>query len=123
MLIRGKITNPNNRALLNLSFEEEKKFNKPYIAFEWVAEKYKENKKEYGELLYEAETIKFIDTDVFRQAALSFLSTGEYCSYDEEFDNKQFNLWWDRETYRCKNGMTAWAKIDMDRDWETHQCQ
>ena len=122
MKIRGKITNSDNLDLLNLTLEEEKKFNKPYIAIEWVANRYKENKEKYGQYLYEAETIKFIDTDVFRQAALRYLDTGEYCHLDEEFDNKQFNIWWDRETYRCVHGMTAWARIDEKGNYGLVHC-
>ena len=45
MKVRGKITNTDNINLLNLTLNEEKKFNKPYIAIEWVAKRYKNNKK------------------------------------------------------------------------------
>lgn len=122
MIIRGKVTSTNNRALLNFSFEEEKRFNKPYLMFEWVAKRYKENKEKYGEFLYEAETIQFIDTDVFRQAALNYLETGEYCPYDPIYDKRQYELWWDREEHRCKYGMTAYCRVDDEGNYKLLHC-
>lgn len=122
MIIRGNVTYKENRALLHLPFEDEKRFNNPSIMFEWVAKRYRDNKEEYGNYLYEAETIKFIDTDVFRQAALSYLSTGEYCPFDPVYDEKQYNLWWDREEHRCKYGMTAYCRIDEEGNYGLVHC-
>lgn len=122
MKLYGKITNPDNAALLNESFEYEKKFNQPHVAFEWVAERYRKNKELYGKYLYEAETINFIDTDVFRQSALAYLDTGEYCPYDSEYSSRLYNLWWDREEYRCKHGMTAYCRIDADGNYGLVHC-
>jgi hypothetical protein len=112
MNVYGKITNKANVKLLQSSFEEERKFNNPLIAYKWIAKRYEENYHKYGMYLYEAEKINFIDTDVFRQAALHFKEHGCYTFYDFDMDAALYNAFWDREEYRRRNGMTAWARID-----------
>jgi hypothetical protein len=110
----GNIGLQENIDILNLSFEDEKKFNNPTIGFTWVKERYQENKERYGRYLYEAEKIQFIDTDVFRQSAIHFEEYGKYTLYDPDYDMRQYNEFWDREEYRRLNGMTAYAGLEED---------
>lgn len=117
MEILGKITNSKNIELLNYSLEEEMKFNNPLIGYEWVANRYKENFEKYGKYLYEAEKIKFIDTDVFRQAAIHYKKYGVYTLLDPDEDTAAYNAFWDREEYRRKHGMTAWCRIDANGNY------
>jgi len=127
MQILGKITDDKNIALLKQSFEAEVEFNNPDIAFVWVIQRYYDNGQKYGTTnlkgdfvprpLYEREPqseLKFIDVDVFRQAALHFKKHGVYTKLHPEYDRLEYQSWYDREEYRRKNGMTAWAGIDKE---------
>lgn len=118
MEILGNISCDKNINLLNFSFDQEKKFNNPIIAYQWVKQRWLDNKEKYGEFLYEAETINFIDTDVFRQQAIRFLTTGEYCPFHPIYDKKEYDDFWDREDYRCRYGMTAYARLNDNKDYD-----
>lgn len=48
---------------------------------------------------------KILNSDKFRQPALTFLSTGRYCPYPES--TSEFFEYWDRQMERCKYGYTA----------------
>lgn len=48
---------------------------------------------------------KILNSDKFRQPALTFLSTGRYCPYPES--TSEFFAYWDEQMDRCKNGYTA----------------
>ncbi|PHS35719.1 MAG: hypothetical protein COA82_03650 [Alkaliphilus sp.] len=125
MPIHGYITNPKNIDLLKMTLDEEKRFNNPAIAYEWVANKYQENGQKYSKQLpdgtsipipmYEAERqLEFIDVDVFRQSALYFKEHECYTKFDEEYDSAAYRTYWDTVEYRKENGMTAWAGIDKN---------
>lgn len=127
MNIFGEITDKKNIELLNYSLEEEMKFNNPDVAFVWVIQKYYDNGQKYGKTnlngefisrpLYEKEPqdiLKFIDIDVFRQSALHFKKFNCYTKLHYEYDSFAYSDWYDREEYRRKNGMTAWAGIDKN---------
>lgn len=127
MEILGNITEDKNIEVLNYTFDEEKEFNNPDICLVWVIQKYYENGQRYGKVdeegkfiprpLYECEPqseLAFIDVDVFRQAALHFKKHGCYTKYHPEYDQAAYNRFYDREEYRRRNGMTAWAGLDKD---------
>lgn len=127
MEILGTITDKRNIDLLNQSFDKEKEFNNPDIGIVWVIQRYYLNGEKYGSTngngefvprpLYEAEPqseLTFVDVDVFRQAALHFKKHKVYTSHHPEYDYRSYNDFWDREEYRRKNGMTAWAGIGAD---------
>lgn len=48
---------------------------------------------------------KILNSDKFRQPALTFLSTGRYCPYPES--TSEFFAYWDEQMDRCKYGYTA----------------
>jgi hypothetical protein len=127
MKVLGKIKDKRNIDLLKQTLEQEKEFNNPDIAFVWVIQRYYDNGQKYGTTnlkgefvprpLYEREPqseLRFIDVDVFRQAALHFKKHGMYTKLHPEYDKLEYNAWYDKEEYRRKNGMTAWAGIDKD---------
>jgi hypothetical protein len=123
MEILGKVTLNDNKRLLEQSFDDEKKFNNPVVGFEWVAKRYKDNGEKYGyyedgefihNYLYESEKINFIDTDVFRQAALHFKKYGCYTLLHPDYDRTSYDEFWDREEYRRLNGMTAYCGLNED---------
>ena len=127
MEVLGKIIDKRNIALLKQSLDVEKEFNNPDIAFVWVIQKYFENGQKYGtnnndgdfipRPLYESEPqseLKFIDVDVFRQSALYYKKYEVYTKADPEYDSAEYEEYWDREEYRRKNGMTAWAGVDKE---------
>ena len=116
MEVLGKIKDKRNIKLLRQSFDNEKEFNNPDVAFVWVIQKYYENGQKYGTTndngefvprpLYEAEPqseLKFIDTDVFRQSALHYKKYDVYTKADPEYDSAEYEEYYDREEYRRKN--------------------
>lgn len=48
---------------------------------------------------------KIINSNKFRQAAIQFIETGQYCSYPQ--GTSEFFQFWDRERDRCIDGYTA----------------
>ena len=48
---------------------------------------------------------KIINSDKFRQSAINFINTGQYCSYPQ--GTSEFFQFWDREKDRCIDGYTA----------------
>lgn len=48
---------------------------------------------------------KIVNSNKFRQAALTFIETGQYCSYPN--DTSEYFAYWDRESERCRDGYTA----------------
>lgn len=115
MPIYGQINDARNIKLLQATLDEEKRFNDPSIAYNWVGQRYKENKDRYGRYLYEAEKeLKFIDVDVFRQPALYFKEQGKYNPFHPDYDKSSYNRYWDLIEYRRRNGMTAWAGLDLE---------
>ncbi len=113
--ILGKLTNESNIDLLNLSLDEERKFNDPSIAYKWVAENYMNSFNDGGIHKYRAELeLTFFDIDVFRQPALHFEKHGKFCPYDPKYDKYAYATYWDTVEYRRRYGMTAYAGIDAD---------
>lgn len=113
--ILGNITDKRNIDLLQSDLATEKRFNDPTIAYRTVAQTYKDSKEKYGIHLYRADrSIKFIDVDTFRQPSLYFKKYGRYCPFDPVYNKAAFNLYWDIFEYRRRNGMTAYAGIDIN---------
>ena len=48
---------------------------------------------------------KIVNSNKFRQAAIKFMETGQYCQYPES--TSEFYKFWDEERDRCINGYTA----------------
>lgn len=121
--ILGNITSQKNVDLLKQSPVEEVHFNKPHIAYEYIAARYVENGKLYGQQLYESEhDLVFIDTDVFRQHALYFKEFGKYCPFDESTNPDGYRGYWDLVEYRRRYGMTAWAGLDKNGNRRLVHC-
>lgn len=125
MEILGKIEHHKNRDILHMDVNDEKSFNDSRIALAWVAQRYHDNGQKYGtendkgefipRYLYEAEPqseLRFVDVDVFRQAALHFKKYQCYTTLHKEYDRKGYDMFWDREEHRRKHGMTAWAGLN-----------
>jgi len=92
--------------IFNISFEEEKQINDPSVSLEWVLNKYRESfKDENGHGLYEWEPITFSNTTVVSTAAAHFKKYKRYNDIEES--SRHWKLWWDREEYRRKYGVTV----------------
>lgn len=94
----------------NLTFEEEQRLNDSKHSFTWVAERYRESMlPERGHGLYEWEPIQFANTQLVNQAATHFKKFKRYT--DIEPTSRHWKLWWDREEYRRKHGITLPIKV------------
>lgn len=94
-----------------ISFEEEVAQNDPVYSLKYPLTKYRESKDEaIGHGLYEWEPMKFANTQLVSEVGNHFKRTGRYNDIDPR--TRQYKIWWDRETYRRKHGVTVNIKMD-----------
>lgn len=96
--------------ITKITFEEEIALNNPMHSLEYVAKRYRESKDEaLGHGLYEDEPITFANVNIISEAATYFKKYGAY--NDIHPTSRHYKLWWDREEYRRKKGVTVPIKV------------
>lgn len=94
----------------DISFEEEISLNNPIHSVQYVMDKYRESfNPELGHGFYEWEPITFANTEVVNKQAKYFKKYGIYTDIDPR--SRHYKLFWDREEYRRKFGITVPIKV------------
>lgn len=93
-----------------ISFEEERSINDPLASLQWVADNYRASmNQDTGHGAYEWEPCTFANTKIISAAGEYFKKYGAYNDIDPR--SRHYKLFWDREEYRRKHGVTVPIKV------------